>query len=412
LAANGKISLDTVNGQVNLIIPSDASATVKADTLNGSITNDFGLPVRKGEYVGKDLHGKIGSGALQIRLNSVNGDLSIKRKNDGKNLSPATNLLSQKPKTDDDFDNQLDKEIARAMKDAQKEVAKIQPELDKINAQAIKEVNTVINSPEFQTKLKEAEKLALTRISDGNWFVGAPNVESKSESYTVKGTPLVKINAKNCAVAVRGWDKQEVRYSVTKISRGQNRKPMTIKDSHKDSEVNIEVVETDDTFVGGDNRTRLEVFVPKKSNLKVATNGEIRLESVSGEIDLQGAGETVNVRDAAGKLSVETSDGQVRVIDFRGAFDGKTIDGTMNLEGDFQSFNAQTSDGSIILSVPENTNAVFETAAEIENDGLNLTPEGAPSANRWRVGNGGTIYRIDAGEGKVFLRSTNFIKTN
>lgn len=98
LQTGGKISLNTVNGTVDLMIPSDANATIKADTVNGSISNDFGLPVRKGEYVGRDLHGKIGSGDVQIRLNSVNGALSIKRKNDGKNLSPATNLLNLKTK--------------------------------------------------------------------------------------------------------------------------------------------------------------------------------------------------------------------------------------------------------------------------------------------------------------------------
>ncbi|MDQ3179243.1 MAG: DUF4097 family beta strand repeat-containing protein, partial [Acidobacteriota bacterium] len=73
----GRISLNTVNGTVDLTIPSDANATIKADTVNGKISNDFGLPVRKGEYVGSDLYGKVGSGDVQIRLNSVNGALSV-----------------------------------------------------------------------------------------------------------------------------------------------------------------------------------------------------------------------------------------------------------------------------------------------------------------------------------------------
>ncbi len=204
-----------------------------------------------------------------------------------------------------------------------------------------------------------------------------------------------------------------MRYSVTKISRSQNQKPIALKANHTDSEVDIEVLEVNgDSFFAGENRTRLEVFVPRKSNLKVATNGEIRLEGVSGEIDLQGADETINVRDAQGKLSVGTIDGTIRVIGFRGAFDGKTGDGTMNLEGDFQSFNAQTSDGSIILTVAENTNAFLETNGEIENEGLTLTEEGTADAKRWRIGNGGTIYRMNAAsEGRFFVRSANFIKT-
>ena len=105
LQTGSKISLNTVNGTVNLIIPSDANATLRADSVNGNITNDFGLPVRKGQYVGRDLYGKVGSGDVQIRLNSVNGALSIKRKSDGKNVNPATNLLQQKSE-DEDFEDE------------------------------------------------------------------------------------------------------------------------------------------------------------------------------------------------------------------------------------------------------------------------------------------------------------------
>ncbi len=69
LQTNGKISLDTVNGTVNLTIPSDANATVKADTVNGSITNDFGLPVRKGNMSGTIYTAK--SAAATCRSNST-----------------------------------------------------------------------------------------------------------------------------------------------------------------------------------------------------------------------------------------------------------------------------------------------------------------------------------------------------
>src|SRR4029078_2547081 len=40
LNAASKIDLETVNGRVNLFIPSDSSATVKAESLNGIISND------------------------------------------------------------------------------------------------------------------------------------------------------------------------------------------------------------------------------------------------------------------------------------------------------------------------------------------------------------------------------------
>jgi DUF4097 and DUF4098 domain-containing protein YvlB len=72
-------SLNSVNGSITLIIPSDSSAQVRASTVHGAITNDFGLQVNDGQYVGHDLSGQIGTGGPRIRLNNVNGSISIKR---------------------------------------------------------------------------------------------------------------------------------------------------------------------------------------------------------------------------------------------------------------------------------------------------------------------------------------------
>ncbi len=102
LVRSGDIKLTTVNGQVMLSLPSDANATIKANSLSGSIENDFGLPVRKGEYVGRDMHGRIGSGDVQIKMSSVSGSLSVSRKNDGRQMNPVTNLLRMRDDADDD----------------------------------------------------------------------------------------------------------------------------------------------------------------------------------------------------------------------------------------------------------------------------------------------------------------------
>jgi DUF4097 and DUF4098 domain-containing protein YvlB len=73
------ISLNSVNGSIVLTIPAGSNAQVKANTIHGSIANDFGLQVNDGEYVGHDLSGQIGNGGPRIRLSNVNGSISIKR---------------------------------------------------------------------------------------------------------------------------------------------------------------------------------------------------------------------------------------------------------------------------------------------------------------------------------------------
>ena len=73
------VQLTSVNGSIVLIVPSGASADVKANTVHGGITNDFGLKVEDGEFVGHSMSGQIGSGGIRIRLNNVNGSISVKR---------------------------------------------------------------------------------------------------------------------------------------------------------------------------------------------------------------------------------------------------------------------------------------------------------------------------------------------
>jgi len=70
------IKLKSVNGTINLTLPTSPNAEVSASVVNGSITTDFPLTV-KGHFVGKSLSGTLGSGGLQIDLSNVNGGIHI-----------------------------------------------------------------------------------------------------------------------------------------------------------------------------------------------------------------------------------------------------------------------------------------------------------------------------------------------
>ena len=79
LDSSKSVTVSSVNGSIVLYVPSGASADVKASTVHGAITNDFGLTVDDGQYVGHSLNGQIGSGGAKVRLNNVNGPIAIKR---------------------------------------------------------------------------------------------------------------------------------------------------------------------------------------------------------------------------------------------------------------------------------------------------------------------------------------------
>ena len=77
-AAKG-VTFNSVNGPIVLFVPAGANAQIRASTVHGAITNDFGLAVDDGQYVGHNLSGQIGSGGPRIRLSNVNGSIAIKR---------------------------------------------------------------------------------------------------------------------------------------------------------------------------------------------------------------------------------------------------------------------------------------------------------------------------------------------
>lgn len=95
--AGGEIDLETVNGRIELELRSSVtddvslssvngtvevyltgSAEIRAETVNGRISNDFGIEVRKGKYVGSSMVGSIGGGGPVVELETVNGGIRVK----------------------------------------------------------------------------------------------------------------------------------------------------------------------------------------------------------------------------------------------------------------------------------------------------------------------------------------------
>lgn len=426
LEPTSKISLETVNGTVNLMLPSDSNATVKADSVNGEIGNDFGLPVRKGKYVGRDMYGKLGSGETQVKLESVNGKLWVGRKKDGRNASPAVNLLPQKANDDDDDDDwdtdggsaskgkidtdKLNKHIEKSMRDAQKQVEK---SLEKIDVEAIRKAAEVsVDAEKIREKVRadmERHRAEMARARDAMWNGGAPSIERKTNTITVKGVPKITVDAKECNVKVTGWDKQEVRYVVTKVAASRATSPMTVVDEESKAGITIKVT-TDDSVYDDEDDIRVEVFVPKKSDMKIISEGEIRLDGITGEIDLQGGDDDINVRDSGGNLSIKGGDARVRIVGFKGALDATTGEGELFLEGDFDKISAVSSDGNVVVTLPANGNADIES--DVSALRVNDMPVPKSSGEgQWRFGSGGAKYKFTVGDGEVTVRNLASIKT-
>ena len=98
--------MSSVNGSLDLTIPSDSNAEVEASTVSGGINNDFGLHVNNHRYVGHDMRGEIGHGGARIKLSNVNGRVEIHHAQDGHAMSPVKDR-SHHDKDDDDNDSEI-----------------------------------------------------------------------------------------------------------------------------------------------------------------------------------------------------------------------------------------------------------------------------------------------------------------
>ena len=74
----GTNELKTVNGSVTVSLPDDASADVKASTVNGGIETDFPLEV-KGRFQSRRLSGRLGGGGRALHLETVNGGIRLRK---------------------------------------------------------------------------------------------------------------------------------------------------------------------------------------------------------------------------------------------------------------------------------------------------------------------------------------------
>ena len=461
LNESGTVSLSSVNGPLVVTIPSDSNATVRANTVHGQIANDFNLPVREGEHVGRDLEGRLGQGGSRVRLSNVNGSISIRRANDNRPLSPATNLLSETRSRvdyddDDDHDRQRDareaareareagreareagreardeareaarehrealdedeRERAEAQREAAREIREAQREIERETARAVKEAAKVVK--EATKELNSADLRGRVIVRDES----QRQIERVSNTLPVSGAARVRIETFDGAIYVHAWDKPEVMYTAIKRASGE-REMKGIKlgaSGGGTAEVSIRA-EFDKSFAlsyrehGGrvtsfvsNASTELDVYVPRNSTLFVSTgDGRLRVDGVNGEVELHTGDGSIDVTGARGRLRAETGDGSVRLVNFDGDAEARTGDGRITLDGNFRRLAARTGDGTISLSVPEGANAIIETNAEsVFNDGVAVAESpNEGRVRRWRIGGGGQVLTLHTGDGNIVIR--------
>jgi DUF4097 and DUF4098 domain-containing protein YvlB len=287
--------------------------------------------------------------------------------------------------------------VNTALRDAQREIERAQRQLVIEQARAARAATVSVRS--------KGSGPSWGKGSGEGW--GAPKFNAQeTRSFTVAGSPRVTITTFDGTVKIHGWDKSEVSYTATKRAHDEESlKQLSIQSAQQGQSISVNAIEYDSHNGSVD----LEVYVPRQSTLHVSSgDGALNLEGVNGQITLRSGDGPIEVANGGGQLVVNTGDGVIRVIKFDGQVEAHTGDGAIDLDGNFNAVAARTGDGTISLTVPAGSSFTIETNSpeEISNEGFIVAEDVTPSPRfkRWRIGNGGKVFVLRTGEGRILLR--------
>jgi DUF4097 and DUF4098 domain-containing protein YvlB len=437
------VTLNNVSGQIVLRIPSDTNGTIKANTLSGQITNDLGLPVRRGEYIGHDLSGQLGRGGARLKLNNVSGEIRIQRAADGRTATGVTNLIGDarhvagEAASEEEIERRVEREIEGAMRETERERRTADREMRRAESVSSRAARATRDAAQASNRARrdleraarelersqvvierEVERAAreIEQASDVHVEHVYRLIERESKSFNVSGRPRVNINTFDGSINIQPSNEATVRFSAVKrASDEQAMRGIRLRAEQSGDTINI-IAEFDRTQqregrdIGA--AVALDVWVPRSANVNVKSgDGRLRLSGIEGEIDLHTGDGSVDVTGSRGQLRVQTGDGRVRVAGFDGDANVQTGDGRISLDGRFTKLTARTGDGAISLGLPADANARIETdAGRVINDLSAVAEDGEGDATerrvrRWRVGTGaGSQINLRTGDGQIFLR--------
>jgi hypothetical protein len=247
-------------------------------------------------------------------------------------------------------------------------------------------------------------------------FTAAAYAEEWTHNYPVSGKPELVIDANDADVEISVGSSQQVDTRV--IVRGLKiNEDLQISGNQSGNRVELKLHKTQQTCFGWCNQSiRIEVHVPRESDVTVHTgDGNIRVDSVSGNLQLETSDGDVRIRDVEGSLHAETHDGNVNVA---GRFDllslhtgDGDIDAELAASSGLQSGASQTGwivrtgDGNVRLRLPDNFGADLDVHSGDGNVRVDFPITTAASTRenslRGKINGGGVSLEVRTGDGDI-----------
>jgi DUF4097 and DUF4098 domain-containing protein YvlB len=293
-------------------------------------------------------------------------------------------------------------------------------------------------------------KLPILATVVGLGMLGAActvTVDSHSEilreekRFSVTGIADLRLTTFDGSIQIQSWDKPDILVEIekrgpTKASLGS----LEVIAEQKGNRIDVEVKRpASESFTVGFNRSpsaNLVVSVPRDVNIVGRTgDGSIKIERVTGRIDLRTGDGSIRANEVAGELRFDTSDGSVAVQKAQGRLSVDTGDGSVDVGGTLSAVKLHTGDGSVVyraeqgstmsenwdittgdgsvsLYLPRGFGAELDAHTgdgSIRSDIDGLPPPTREESRRslkGRIGDGGKLLRIRTGDGAIQLGTT------
>ncbi len=262
----------------------------------------------------------------------------------------------------------------------------------------------------------------------------------QEKRFTVDGRADVRVTTFDGSIEIRSWDKPDVLIEVEK--RGPSKaalEKLEVVSDQKGRVIELEVKKPrEESFRGiGFHRSsyaKLIVSVPRETDVRAHSgDGSIRIERVSGKIDLRTGDGSIRASDVSGALSLDTGDGSITVEQADGTLQLDTADGSVSVSGNLSAIMLHTGDGSIVyradsgakmtepweittgdgsvsLYLPPDFDAELDVHTgdgTIRNE-LAIERSGDEKERRTlraKLGDGGQLLRIRTGDGSIRLKT-------
>lgn len=273
---------------------------------------------------------------------------------------------------------------------------------------------------------------AMAQNSSGSNGSKSRRVENVSKTFAVNnsnGVPNIVIETFDGRISVHRWDKPEVKLTALKSAQDDyEMRGISLKTSAAKNDIII-AADFDKTFsreinfngqkvLSNSAAAEIEVYVPRNANLQASSgDGDIRLEDISGDLNLTTKDGAIEVENAQGRLRVNTDDGQIDIKNFKGEASVVSGDGQINLDGRFTQLAARTRDGGISLALASDVNAFIETNSESVSNKAGLiiaetNDDSLRNVRRWKAGNGGETFKLITEKGSIYLRRADKLLSN